>query len=159
MNQPIQENKERCQNCGMRIEDFRENGQFYCDEEGKQRHDFPPQNTSREEIRERWKNSDRFTYLANLIDYSPGTVDSVDLLSVADWWLNEIEASEKRGYEDGRLSTTFYSKSLPRLELEDQIKVSFLAGQKAERERVQEELEGLRQERDELRDELYKIHH
>jgi len=135
MNQPIQENKERCQNCGMRIEDFRETGQFYCDEEGKQRHDFPPQNTSREEIPE-WE--ERFekiwfsypiedkTYLYNLNQTTKAFI------------LAEIEASEKRGCKK---ATAFYKAQKTGKLGRDDMKKAYSAGQKAERERMRKVIE------------------
>lgn len=109
MNQPIQENKEECNYCKL-PHDTSMVCKPYVDSVVN-----PPQNTSREEIRERWRK-----YVASEVEVSP--------TKLLIWWLAEIEAAEKRGQE-------------------------------AERERVQEELEGLRQERDELIDELYKIHH
>ncbi len=89
MNQPIQENKEEY-NGYKKID-----GCYMCERYEKHWHDKvvspqskAPQNTSREEIRERW-----------LLDNVDGK-HSPD--SAADWWLTEIEAAKKRGQETER---------------------------------------------------------
>jgi len=100
MNQPIQENKERCQNCGMRIEDFRETGQFYCDEEGKQRHDFPPQNTSREEIREKFNKLKQ--YLSQIYPLQHITPHPQYELDIEDFIHTEIALARQSAFSQVR---------------------------------------------------------
>lgn len=162
MNQPIQENKEECKceemSCKAGCTERHTCHVFWCEKCHPERYQetqdeiqedttlmeeklealTTPQNTSREEIRERWRK-----YVASEVEVSP--------TKLLIWWLAEIEAAEKRGYENG------YFAGGGKLVTSE--RKYYSAGQQAERERVQEELEGLRQERDELRDELYKIHH
>ncbi len=89
MNQPIQENKEKCCEFCLECPDYTEHN-FCHDKECKCHIPQPKevQNTSREEIRERW-----------LLDNVDGK-HSPD--SAADWWLTEIEAAKKRGQEAER---------------------------------------------------------
>lgn len=157
MNQPIQENKKkctgahcRCMNLGGTCPNMHPvECEEHCPElvaEWKKKQSAP-QNTSREEIRERWRK-----YAASEVEVSP-----TKLLT---WWLAEIEAAEKqtelecddffRKRKDGWDAIAFqagYDKGVidGKDGMDDVNEAAYAAGQETERERVRGIVKKLKQ--------------